>query len=84
MSSKIKRLEQRLNQLNLELTREEQNMNQKLRKERTRRLIQKGALVEKYFDMENLSVEETEQVFKMVNAFVKEKKNIYLKNQSSD
>ncbi|EMF0280570.1 hypothetical protein KI126_002643, partial [Enterococcus faecium] len=34
------------------------------RKKRTRRLIQKGALLEKYFDLSHLSVEETEEVLK--------------------
>lgn len=81
MSSKIKRLEQRLNQAKLELTREENENNRYLRKERTRRLIQKGALAEKYFDIEDLSVEETEQLFKMVSAFVKEKKKMLPKSE---
>ena len=33
---------------------------QKKRKARSRRLIQKGALLEKYFQADNLSVEQTE------------------------
>lgn len=36
----------------------------KQRKLRTRRLIQKGALAEKYLDVKHLSVEETELAFK--------------------
>jgi len=44
------------NRLNLEIQREKE----KERKQRTRRLIQKGALLEKYLDVEDLSVEETE------------------------
>lgn len=48
---------------------EENNQND--RKKRTRRLIQKGALVEKYFDIEHLSVEETEEVFKIFSEYFK-------------
>ncbi|MGH2075883.1 hypothetical protein [Aerococcus urinaeequi] len=36
------------------------------RKERTRRLIQKGALAEKYFQIENLTPDETELFFKKI------------------
>ncbi|MBO1103578.1 MULTISPECIES: hypothetical protein [Enterococcus] len=41
------------------------------RKKRTRRLIQKGALLEKYFDLSHLSVEETEEVLKIFSAYVR-------------
>lgn len=44
------------NRLQLEIQREKE----KERKQRTRRLIQKGALLEKYLNLEDLSVEETE------------------------
>lgn len=40
------------------------------RKERTRRLIQKGALVEKYFDIEHLTPEETEEFLQVFAAYV--------------
>lgn len=43
-----------------------------MRKERTRRLIQKGALLEKYFEIEHLGLEETEYVLKMFSSFVRE------------
>jgi len=36
----------------------------------TRRLIQKGALLEKYFDVEHLTPEETEELLKMFAAYV--------------
>ena len=42
------------------LQREIQREKEKERKQRTRRLIQKGALLEKYLNLEDLSVEETE------------------------
>ncbi|MGL9946821.1 hypothetical protein IGJ63_001936 [Enterococcus sp. DIV1375a] len=41
------------------------------RKKRTRRLIQKGALLEKYFDLSHLSVEETEEVLKIFSSYVR-------------
>lgn len=41
------------------------------RKKRTRRLIQKGALLEKYFDLTHLTVEETEEVLKIFSAYVR-------------
>lgn len=40
------------------------------RKERTRRLIQKGALLERYFDIEHLTPEETEEFLKVFAAYV--------------
>lgn len=43
----------------------------KERKTRTRRLIQKGALLEKYFKIDNLSVEETEEFLKQFSSYVK-------------
>ncbi|MEN2246140.1 hypothetical protein AAHZ69_10120, partial [Limosilactobacillus fermentum] len=50
------------------------------RKARTRRLIQKGALLEKYFQAENLSVEQTEELLKMFAAYVNAHKPDKLKN----
>lgn len=42
----------------------------KYRKERARRLIETGALAEKYFSLNNLSIEEREELFKMFSEFV--------------
>lgn len=64
--SRIKKLEQEKNRLERSLSRD----NQEERKKRTRRLIQKGALLEKYFEAENLSVEETEELLKTFAAYV--------------
>ena len=41
------------------------------RKGRTRLLIQTGALCEKYFDIEDLSLSEREEVFKFFSSYVK-------------
>lgn len=48
--------------------------NNRKRKERTRRLIQKGALLEKYFDCDNLSIDETESLLKIFADYVNDKK----------
>lgn len=53
----------------------------KERKERTRKLIQKGALLDKYFDIENLSINETEDFLKIFSNYIKENKpDKYKKN----
>lgn len=54
--------------------------NQQARKARSRRLIQKGALLEKYFQAENLSVEQTEELLKMFAAYINAHKPDKLKN----
>jgi len=43
------------------------------RKDRTRLLIQTGALCEKYFDIENLLLSEREEVFKLFSSYIKNK-----------
>ena len=52
----IKKLLAEKNKLDLQIKREKEQQ----RKNRTRRLIRKGALLEKYFNIEELTVEETE------------------------
>lgn len=49
----------------------EKNINNIDRKARTRRLIQTGALCEKYFEIEHLSIEDREEVFKMFSDYIK-------------
>jgi len=41
------------------------------RKNRTRLLIQTGALCEKYFDIENLSLSQREEIFKLFSSYIK-------------
>ena len=48
--------------------------NSKTRKERTRLLIQKGALLDKYFETENLSVDDTENLLKIFSNYVNSNK----------
>ena len=44
------------------------------RKERASRLIQKGALLEKYFEISDLSIEDTEKLLAKFSDFVKKNK----------
>lgn len=44
------------------------------RKKRANRLIQKGALVEKYFESEDLSIDETEDLLKIFSDYVNSNK----------
>lgn len=46
----------------------------KIRKERTRILIQKGALLDKYFNTENLSVDNTKNLLKIFSKYVNSNK----------
>ncbi|EJR49133.1 hypothetical protein IIO_06617 [Bacillus cereus VD115] len=43
----------------------------KKRKERTKRLIQTGALCEKYFEISHLDIFEKEEVFKIFSSYIK-------------
>lgn len=49
------------------------------RKKRANRLIQKGALLEKYFECEHLSPEQTEELLKTFSDYVNYNKPVYLK-----
>ncbi|AQQ55242.1 hypothetical protein [Planococcus lenghuensis] len=44
------------------------------RKARTKRLVETGALAEKYFALEDLSIEERETIFRTFSEFVKSKR----------
>lgn len=44
------------------------------RKKRANRLIQKGALLEKYFDSDHLSVEETEELLSVFSTYINSNK----------
>lgn len=63
----IKKKEQEIRLLQRQIQRD----SEKLRKERTHRLIQKGALLEAYFDMRDTSVEETEKILNIIAPEVK-------------
>lgn len=63
----IKKKEQEIRRLQRQIQRD----SERLRKERTHRLIQKGALLEAYFDMRDSSIEETEKVLNIIAPEVK-------------
>lgn len=52
---------------------------QKERKKRANRLIETGALAEKYFEIHKLSIAEREELFKMFATFIKSNKPNHLK-----
>lgn len=54
--------------------------NRQARKARSRRLIQKGALLEKYFQADNLSVDQTEELLKIFADYVNTHKPNKLKS----
>lgn len=66
-NSDIKKKEQEIRRLQRQMQRD----SERLRKERTHRLIQKGALLEAYFDMRDSSIEETEKVLNIIAPEVK-------------
>lgn len=68
------RLKKKIEQENFKLRQSEYYENTKKRKERTRLLIQKGALLDKYFEIDNLNADETEQFLKVFSNYVKNKK----------
>ena len=74
MTDRIKALEQKKRIL-------EYKVSNQARKERTRRLIQKGALLEKYLeDNENMSLQDTETLLKVLAHFKNQNKE-YVKRQ---
>ena len=75
-----KRLEAKIERQDFKLRQNKYYENQRARKARTRRLIQKGALLEKYFQAENLSVEQTEELLKIFAKYVNAHKPNKLKN----
>lgn len=76
----IKKKQQELNRLNLEKQKEKI----RLKKKRTRKLIVKGALLEKYFEAENLTVDETEEILKDLQVIGKNKVREHKEQKKSD
>ena len=64
------RLKQKINREDFKLRQSKYYENRQARKARSRRLIQKGALLEKYFQANNLSVEQTEELLKTFADYV--------------
>lgn len=73
VSSKEK-LQKKIEQEEFTLRQSKYFENSKVRKERTRLLIQKGALLDKYFETESLSVDDTENLLKIFSNYVNSNK----------
>lgn len=68
IENKISELTKRKNALEKEMKYKEEKDKRKIR---TRRLIETGALAEKYFELDaDLSIEDREELFKMFSPFV--------------
>ena len=74
------RLKQKIEQEDFKLRQSKYYENRQARKARSRRLIQKGALLEKYFQANNLSVEQTEELLKTFADYVNTHKPDKLNN----
>ncbi|NLS63401.1 hypothetical protein [Lactiplantibacillus plantarum] len=74
------RLKQKIEREDFQLRQSKYYENRQARKSRYRRLIQKGALLEKYFQADNLSVEQTEELLKIFSDYVNFHKPNKLKN----
>lgn len=78
MVDNLDKLVQQKNELEKKIQKKEMLIKQKQfyesnkeHKLRTRKLIQKGALLDKYFDIDNLSVDDTESLLKTFAEYVK-------------
>ncbi|MFD4820901.1 DUF3847 domain-containing protein [Peribacillus butanolivorans] len=76
MKDRIKVLEQKKRVL-------EHKVSNEARKERTRRLIQKGALLEKYLEEESLSLNDTENLLKVLANFKNKNKEYVIRQIKS-
>lgn len=74
------RLKEKMDRKNFKLRQSKYYENRQARKARSHRLIQKGALLEKYFQANNLSVEQTEELLKTFADYVNAHKPDKLKN----
>lgn len=79
--SKKEEIQKKIERENLILKKSKYLESTKERKARTRKLIQKGALLDNYFETENLSIDETEDFLKIFSNYIKENKpDKYKKN----
>ncbi|MEE3956107.1 DUF3847 domain-containing protein [Peribacillus frigoritolerans] len=76
MKDRIKVLEQKKRVL-------EHKVSNEARKERTRRLIQKGALLEKYLEEESISLKDTENLLKVLANFKNKNKEYVIRQVKS-
>lgn len=74
MNNQINKLDEQIKKLEREKKIYEHSLSKIHRKVRTRRLIQVGALSEKYFDLYNNDLHEIEEIFSQFSSYVKAKK----------
>lgn len=74
MYNNIDKIEQKIQKLEREKKILSSSINTVQRKERTRRLIQIGALSEKYFDLYHSDLDDIEEIFSQFSNFVKSNK----------
>ena len=74
------RLKQKIEREDFKLRQSKYYESRQDRKARSRRLIQKGALLEKYFQADNLSIEQTEELLQTFADYVNAHKPNKLKN----
>lgn len=73
--NELKKINDKINRLKIQKNILQANSEQNIaRKKRTRRLIEKGALLEKYFEIDYLTVEETEEFLKIFSEYIKANK----------
>lgn len=63
IDNEIRKIEKKIKQLELEKKINKNFESKQQRKQRTRRLIQIGALAEKYFNLKDISIDEIEKIF---------------------
>ncbi|MGM0941300.1 MAG: hypothetical protein ACQEWU_10105 [Bacillota bacterium] len=74
MSNEINKINEIISKLEREKKIYEHSLSKVNRKKRTRRLIQIGALSEKYFDLYQSNITEVEEIFSQFSNFVKSNK----------
>ncbi|OTN86651.1 hypothetical protein [Enterococcus faecium] len=73
--NELKKINDKINRLKIQKSILKANSEQNIaRKKRTKRLIEKGALLEKYFEIGYLTVEETEEFLKVFSEYIKANK----------
>lgn len=74
MDNQLTKIEKQIKKLEREKKIYELSLNKENRKERTRRLIQIGALSEKYFDLFENDLHEIEEIYNQFSLYVKSNK----------
>jgi len=83
--NELKKINDKINRLKIQKNILQANSEQNIaRKKRTRRLIEKGALLEKYFEIDYLTVEETEEFLKIFSEYIKANKPNKFQKKSED